>query len=242
MDQKRLEEISEIRAGCLLAPVAVVCVPFLVLGTLMAVLSFSSASIQARSNAATQRVEATITQSALGQISSGGDRTRQVARVEFAYLRDGVEQTSNHYFPIEDPKGQADPREIIERLPVGAETEVWLPDDPDLPAFIEKHWNTSVYSGVGVGLFAWSFCGMLLTVCGGWRWVGRAWLGATLLVFGVLGIGGYTAWHALTFVPSSALPGWLTLVAIGVGVCSLLPVFGAWQSSRIAAALREIES
>ncbi len=241
MDRKRLKDISEIRAGCLFAPVAVVCLPFLVLGTVMLVLSMGSAIEQAKSNAATERAAATITKSELGQVSTGSNRTEQVAMIEFVYTRDGDEQTSDRYFPVGDPAAQRDPRGIVERLPVGAETEAWLPDDAGVPAFLEKHWNGTVYAGVGAGLFAWGFCGMLLTVCGGWRWTGRAWLGAWAIMVGILGIGGYAAWHAMTFVPSSRLPSWLIAVALGAGVSALLPVIGAWQASRVAAALREIE-
>jgi len=242
MDRKRLEDISEIRAGCLFAPVAVVCLPFLVIGTLMLVLSLRSAIEQAQSNAATERVTATITKSELVQVNTGGKRTEQVAQIEFVYARDGVELSSDRYFPIGDPEAQRDPRGIVERLPVGTQTEAWLPDDSGVPAFLEKHWNGTVYAGVGAGLFAWSFCGLLLTVCGGWRWLGKAWLGAWVLFVGVLVIAMYTSWHAVSFVPRADLPAWLGVVGIGVGLCSLLPVFGAWQASRIATALREIES
>ena len=241
MDRKRLEDISEIRAGCLFALVALVCLPFLVLGTIMLVLSLSSAFDQARSNDATDRVEVTVTNSELGQVSTGGNRTEQVAMIEFSYTRDGQEQVSDRYFPVNEPGAQANPRGIVERLPVGAKSEAWLPDDPDLPAFIEKHWNASVYAGVGVGLFAWGFCGLLLTVSGGWRWTVRAWLGAWCIMIGILSVGGYSAWHAMTFVPSGSLPGWMIAVAIGCAISALLPLLGAWQASRLESHLREIE-
>lgn len=242
MDRKRLEDISGIRAGCLFAPVAVVCIPFLVLGTLMLVLSLNAAIDQAQSNAATERIEVTITKSELGQIGTGGNRTEQVANIEFEYQQGGQVRVSNHYFPIGDPGAQTDPKGIVERLPLGATTEAWLPVHTDLPAFLEKHWNPTIYSGVGVGLYVWGFCGMLLTVCGGWRWIGRAWLGACVLMLGILGIGGFATWHAMNHVPRNLLPTWQLVVAAGVGVSALLPVFGAWQASRVAAALREFES
>ncbi len=242
MDRKRLEDISEIRAGCLFAPVAVVCIPFLVLGTLMLVLSLNAAIDQAKSNNAIERIEVVITKSELGQVGTGGNRTKQVANIEFTYQQDGQDRVSDHYFPIGDPGAQLNPSSIVERLVPGKVTDAWLPADADLPAFLEKHWNPSVYSGVGVGLYVWGFCGMLLTVCGGWRWIGRAWLGACVLMIGILGIGGYTTWHATTHVPQNLLPTWLNLVGAGVGVSALLPVFGAWQASRVAAALREFES
>ena len=241
MDRKRLEDISGIRAGCLFAPVAVVCLPFLVLGTLMLVLSLGSAVEQAKSNAATERVAATITKSELGHVSTGGSRTEQVAMIEFVYERNGEERASDRYFPVGDPAAQRDPRGIVERLPVGAATEAWLPDDAGVPAFLEKHWNGTVYAGIGAGLFAWGFCGMLLTVCGGWRWTSRAWLGAWAIMIGILGTGGYAAWHAMSSVPGDRLPSWLIAVALGTGVSALLPVGGAWQASRVAAALREVE-
>lgn len=242
MDRKRLEDISEIKAGCLFSPVAVVCLPFLIIGAAMAVLSLHAAHDQALNNDASQRITVTITSSELGTVSTGRNSTRRVPLIEFAYSFDGQEHTSDRYFPIGDPKAHSGSSSIVERLPVGSTAQAWLPDGHQAPAFLEKHWNATVYAGVGAGLFAWSFCGLLLTVCGGWRWLGKAWLGAWVLFIGVLGIAMYTAWHAVSFVPRADLPVWLGVVGIGVGVCSLLPVFGAWQASRIATALREIES
>lgn len=242
MDRKRLEDISEIRAGCLFVPIAVACLPFLAIGTVMIVLSLDAVHGQARDNAVSNRIEASIISSEVVTVQTGSsNNTRYLVQTEFTYEHNGLRKTSDRFAPLPIPGSWREARDAVERYPPGSQTLAWLPDDPDELAFLEKHWDPMVYAGVGAGLFAWGFCGLLLTVCGGWRWTGKAWLGGWAILSGMLTVGGYAAWHAVSHVPIAQLPGWLIAVGVGVGVSALLPILGAWQASRVAHALREIE-
>lgn len=257
MDHKRLQDISEIRVGCLFPVVALVTAPFLVLGTAMAVLSVGAAIDQTASNAATRRVPATVLSAEVieviqaptaGASSPGGGRGGRGAGgassgtpeyaplIEFEYERAGRRETSDRYNPVGHPGAKAAAEAVVQKYPPGLQVTAWLPDDPTYPAFLEKAWNPTLYAGIGAGVYAWAFCGGLLAVSGGWRWVRHAWIGAIAVSTGVLALTLWAAWHAATSLP--AVPVWLT-VAVGVAALSaFLPVAGAWQAGRVANALR----
>ena len=267
MDRKRIQEISEIRPGCLFAGVALLCLPFLGLGSVFTALSVDAALDQARANAATQRVTVTIRSAEayetmqtptgdpsmpLGQRpapeSNRGSRITRGARnpstpagsgeyapvIGFSYERDGREMTSDAYTPVGRTGTRAWAEGVAAAYPPGSTHEAWLPEDPTLPAFLEKSWNAEVYAGVGVGLFCWSFCGMLLAASGGWRWLGRAWLGAVVIAGGVLVVAAWAVWHAMTVVPRAEIPGWLGVVGVGVALSAVLPLLGAVLATRVA--------
>ena len=241
MNAKRLQDIAEIRAGCLFAMVLVMCLPFLAIGTLMVVVSVLGALDQARSNAATRRIPVTVISSEVVQIQgSGGPSSSRaggvtyVPAIEFAYERNGQTLTSDRVQPVGQPGERAEAAGVAARYPAGSAAEAWLPDGPDAEPFLEKRWNPFVYAGVAAGSWSWAFCGFLLCVSGGWRWVGRSWMGAIATGGLVLGLGAWTAWHMHALVPRARIPGWMSGVWIAMAAAAFLPAIGAWLATRIA--------
>ncbi len=245
MDAKRLQDISEIRVGCLFGMVLVMCLPFLAIGSLMIGVSIHGALEQAAVNAATRRVPVTILSGEVIQFHGGGTvgnprsgTTEYAPAIEFTYERDGRTETSDRVYPVGQPDERSKAQDAVDRYPVGSTAEAWLPDDPTEKAFLEKHWNPFVYAGVAAGLWAWAFCGFLLCVSGGWRWVPRSWTGALAIGVLVMGLTGWAAWHMHTFVPAADTPGWMTIVWACMAAAAFLPVLGAWLATRVALALR----
>lgn len=244
MDAKRLQDISEIRAGCLFWMVLVMCLPFLAIGSLMIGVSIHGALEQATANAATRRVPVTILSGDIIQIQAGGTAgnprsgtTEYAPAIEFTYERDGRTEASDRVYPVAQPGERSKATDVVARYPAGSTAQAWRPDDPTEKAFLEKHWNPFVYVGVAAGLWAWAFCGFLLCVSGGWRWPGRVWFGALAIGVLVIGLSGWSAWHMHAFVPSADIPGWMVFVWTGMAAAAFLPAFGAWLATRIARAL-----
>jgi hypothetical protein len=251
MDRQRLEDIAQIRVGCLFISVAIMCLPFLVIGSAMTVVSMKAAVGQAASNRATARVEAEIISSrvvefATPPVGGGAGRTAHTTppdeftpRIEFAYDRNGVRETSEARTPVGRPGTRAWADRVAAGYPAGKRVQAWLPDDPSRRAFLEKDWNTQVYAGIGAGVGAIGFCGSLLAVSGGWRWTERAWLGALAASALCVLVLAWGIWHCLTFVPPGETPAWMIGVAVAAFGAGLLPVAGAWQASRVARSLRD---
>lgn len=143
-------------------------------------------------------------------------RREFVPLIEFEYERAGQTETSDRFTPVGRPGSQYWAQEVARAYPPNSVVRAWLPDDPGRKAFLEKAWNPFVYAGEGAGVFAWAFCGGLLAVSGGWRWLGPAWMGAIAVSVGVLTLTAWAAWHAAVY----------------------LPVVPIWQAARVARALR----
>ncbi len=249
MNAKRLREIAEIRAGCLFAMVLVMCLPFLAIGSLMASVGVVGVLDQARANAATRRVPVTVRSSEVvrfqdpgGPSSSRAGGVTYAPAVEFKYEQHGQTLTSDRVHPVGQPGERAKAAAVTARYPAGSVAEAWMPDGRDAEPFLEKHWNPFVYAGVAVGAWSWAFCGFLLCVSGGWRWVGRAWAGAGAIGVLLIVLTGWAAWHMHTRVPAADIPGWMIGVWIAMAAAALLPALGAWLATRLSRRLATVEA
>lgn len=248
MNTKRLQDIREIRVGCLFAVVAALCLPFLTLGSFFAAIGVRGALEQAALNNATQRVEVTILSSRVEQSTDGTGGVHSIGpgspvytpRIEFSYPRNGEEVLSDRVRPVPFSGDQADAEGVVARYPVGARAQAWLPEGQGTVVFLEKSWTVLVYLGVSLGALAWSFCGGLLVVAGGWRRVGLSWLTAAGIGLGVLGVSLWATAHGLTVLPPENGQTWLVLMGVVTGASGMLPVLGAWQTNRIARALESL--
>ncbi len=245
MDRKRLQDISEIRAGCLFAavlvmaaPVAAACLFFLVMGT-------RDAIGQVISNRATERVPAVIVESELhrqGRANGlGHGPDRWTPWVKFTYERAGKPETSYRVFPVGGPMDRSFAQTVVDAYPVGDRVEAYLPPAAWVPAFLERGWNAQIYLAVLVGSGGLGFCAALVVIAGGWRWTRRAWLGAVITAWVCSAMTVWAAWHCLTHVPRDQVPGWMLGVGVAAFLAGLLPLASAWQAGRIARALMAVE-